>query len=66
MAESQIIQQVENDARELRLTEQKLFREVLDKKQKKWRRRLFLAIAMFLVLAVSWMCLHCIPLVMKG
>lgn len=66
MTGAEIFQEVENGMRELRLTEQKIFRQVLDSKQKKSKRALILTFGVFALLVVAWLCLHCIPLVLNN
>ena len=62
MTEAEIIQEVENDAWELRLTEQKIFQGFLKKKHKKTKQTLLTVVGTFIIFAALWFCLHCLPL----
>lgn len=60
------IENIENSSRELRLTEQAIFRGVIESKNKKFKKLLLVTIISFMAVGVFWLAFHCIPLVLQS
>jgi len=62
MTEAEIIKGLEDDARDVRLSEQEVFRNILKGKQRRFRKLLLIAVGGFVLLASAWLFFHCLPL----
>jgi len=60
------IQSIEESTRELRLTEQSIFRGVLESKNKKFKKLMLLTTISFVIVGALWGLLHCMPLILSS
>ena len=60
------VQEIENNARDVRLSEQAIFRSVLDRKKKSLTRVVLITVMMSASLFVIWLLFHCVPLVLRA
>ena len=62
MTEEEKIQNIEKCSRDIRLSEQAVFRSVLANKNRKHKRGFMFLIGGFTFFGLLWVLLHCVPL----